>query len=888
MNGDSIRREFLNFFKKKNHQVKPSASLIPHGDSTLLFTSAGMVPFKDQFFGKGLTDDNRRAASCQKCLRETDLESVGRTSRHQTFFEMLGNFSFGDYFKREAITWAWEFVTEVLKFDQSRLYVSIFESDEETFEIWSKEIGIDPKRIVRLGEKDNFWKMGDTGPCGPCSEIYIDMGESRGCKKPDCFVGCSCDRYIEFWNLVFTQYNRKEDGTLEPLPRTNIDTGMGLERVASIAQGVTTNFDTDLIRPIITFIEDLANVDYGYYEDKDVSFRIIADHARAVTIAMSDGIFPSNEGRGYVIRRLMRRAIRHGKLLGINSSFMHKLVAVVISILKNGYPEITRQRESLTKMVRAEEEKFQQTLDHGCRILDEIMVKKAETKQDISGAEAFMLFDTYGFPLELTLEIAREKNMSVNVDEFNASMESQRERARSKSSHISAAKESGAATLYDELLASSARTQFLGYEREQSDAAVVFISKEGRKVSSASTGDEIEIILDKTPFYGESGGQVGDSGALFNDVATLEVSSVYKPNAQLFAHVCRVVSGEIKAGDKITAKVNDISRMKIRAAHTATHILHAALRSALGEHVKQAGSKVEQGRLRFDFTHFEAVDPEVLKAIENRVNDVIRGCMGVATKVSTLEDAQKEGAMALFDEKYGDTVRVVSVGNYSKELCGGTHVSNSGQIGLVKILSETALAAGVRRIEALVAEEALNYLKEVEDKVKNISSLLKCPVVEVEEAINKMQAAFKGVEKENVSLKRQLATIKAKTLADNAHSIGGYKVIVSTLDGLSDEDLRGVCDILLERVKSGVVILSSKMEPKVIFSGKASEDAVKAGIHVGKLIGEVAKICGGGGGGKPNMAMAGGKNPEMVSEALKFAAKTITAALSPKQNSIVD
>ncbi len=888
MNGDSIRREFLNFFKKKNHQIKPSASLIPHGDSTLLFTSAGMVPFKDQFFGKGLTDDNRRATSCQKCLRETDLESVGRTSRHQTFFEMLGNFSFGDYFKREAITWAWEFVTEVLKFDQSRLYVSIFENDEETYEIWHKEIGLDPKKIVRLGEKDNFWKMGDTGPCGPCSEIYIDMGEARGCKKPDCAVGCSCDRYIEFWNLVFTQYDRKEDGTLEPLPRKNIDTGMGLERVASIAQGVTTNFDTDLIRPIITFIEDMANVDYGYYEDKDVSFRIIADHARAVTIAMADGIFPSNEGRGYVIRRLMRRAIRHGKLLGINSSFMHKLVAVVMSILKNGYPEITRQRESLTKMVKAEEDKFQQTLDHGCRLLDEMIVKKMENKEEISGGEAFMLFDTYGFPLELTLEIAKEKNISVNVEEFKTAMEGQRERARSKSSHICAAKEGASASLYDEPLSKNIKTEFVGYDCEQSQAVVVFISKDGVKVDSASLGDSVEIVLDKTPFYAESGGQIGDGGAIFNDNAALEVYSTYKPCPSLFSHVCKVISGGVKVGDKITAKVNDSSRLKIRAAHTATHILHAALRSALGEHVKQAGSKVEPGRLRFDFTHFEAVDTDVLKVVENKVNQVIRGCSGVTTKISTLDEAQKEGATALFDEKYGDKVRVVSVGDYSKELCGGTHVSNSGQIGLMKILSETALAAGVRRIEALVADEALNYLKEVEDKVKNISSQLKCPVVEVEDAINKMQAAFKNAEKENTSLKRQLATIKAKTLADNAHAIGGFKVIVSTLDGLSDEDLRGVCDILLERVKSGVVILSSKVDPKVIFAGKASDDAVKAGIHVGKLIGEVAKICGGGGGGKPNMAMAGGKDPEKVAEALKYAAKNLTAALGQKQGVTLD
>lgn len=888
MNGDSIRREFLNFFKKKSHQIKPSASLIPHGDSTLLFTSAGMVPFKDQFFGKGLTDDNRRAASCQKCLRETDLESVGRTSRHQTFFEMLGNFSFGDYFKREAITWAWEFVTEALKFDRSRLYVSIFESDEETYEIWHKEVGLDPKKIVRLGEKDNFWKMGDTGPCGPCSEIYIDMGEARGCKKPDCFVGCSCDRYIEFWNLVFTQYDRKQDGTLEPLPRKNIDTGMGLERVASIAQGVATNFETDLIRPIITFIEDMSNTDYGYYEDKDISFRIIADHARAVTIAMADGIFPSNEGRGYVIRRLMRRAIRHGKLLGINSSFMHKLVAVVMSILKNGYPEITRQKESLTKMVKAEEDKFQQTLDHGCRLLDDMIAKKIENKQEISGGEAFTLFDTYGFPLELTLEIAKEKNISVNVEEFEMAMKGQRERARAKSSHICAAKEGTPASIFDEALSKNIKTDFVGYDCQQTQAVVVFMSKDGQKVDSASLGDQVEVLLDKTPFYAESGGQVGDSGVIFNDAATLEVSSTYKPCAQLFSHVCRVISGEVKTGDKVSAKVNDSLRLKIRAAHTATHILHAALRGALGEHVKQAGSKVEPGRLRFDFTHFEALEARALKAVENKVNEVIRSCQGVSSKASTLENAQKEGAIALFDEKYGDTVRVVSVGDYSKELCGGTHVSNSGQIGLVKILSETALAAGVRRIEALVADEALNYLTQVEDKVKNISSQLKCPAAEVEEAINKMQAAFKNAEKENAALKRQLAASKAKTLADNAHTIGGFKVIVSTLDGLSDEDLRGVCDILLERVKSGVVILSSKVDQKVIFAGKASDDAVKAGIHVGKLIGQIAKICGGGGGGKPNMAMAGGKDPEKAAEALKYAAKNITDALGVKQSAALD
>jgi len=584
----------------------------------------------------------------------------------------------------------------------------------------------------------------------------------------------------------------------------------------------------------------------------------------------------------------MRRAIRHGKLLGIDSSFMHKLVAVVISILKNGYPEITRQRESLTKMVRAEEEKFQQTLDHGCRLLDEMIAKKIEAKQEISGAEAFMLFDTYGFPLELTLEIAKEKNISVNVEEFKAAMENQRERARAKSSHISAAKDASGATLYDDLLSRGVKTNFTGYDCDQSEAQVVFMSRDGVKVDSAETGDEIEIILDKTPFYAESGGQIGDSGALLNDAVTIDVKSTYKPAASLFAHTCRVVSGVIKTGDKLTAKVNDAMRLKIRAAHTATHILHASLRSALGEHVKQAGSKVEPGRLRFDFTHFEAVDPEVLEAVEARVNEAVRGCMPVSTKLSTLEEAQKEGAMALFDEKYGDSVRVVSVGDFSKELCGGTHVSNSGQIGLVKILSETALAAGVRRVEALVADEAVNYLKQVEDKVKNISSALKCPAAEVEDAVNKMQAAFKGAEKENAALKRQLATIKAKTLADNAHAIGGFKVIVSTLDGLSDEDLRGVCDILLERVKSGVVILSSKVEPKVIFAGKASDDAVKAGIHVGKLIGDVAKICGGGGGGKPNMAMAGGKNPEMVPEALKSAAKTITAALMPKQNPAVD
>ncbi len=669
MNGDTIRREFLNFFKKKAHQIKPSASLIPHGDSTLLFTSAGMVPFKDQFFGKGLTDDNRRAASCQKCLRETDLVNVGRTARHQTFFEMLGNFSFGDYFKREAIQWAWEFVTEVLKFDKERLYVSIYEKDDETFEIWNKEMGLDAKRIVRLGEKDNFWKMGDTGPCGPCSEIYIDMGEARGCKKANCFVGCDCDRYTEFWNLVFTQYDRKADGTLENLPRTNIDTGMGLERVASIAQGVTSNFETDLIKPIITYTEDLASVDYGYYGDKDISFRIIADHARAVTVAMADGIFPSNEGRGYVIRRLMRRAIRHGRLLGIKGAFMYKLVPVVISVLKGGYAEITRQRESLSKMVQAEEEKFQLTLDTGSKILDDIIAKKTASKENITGREAFMLSDTYGFPLELTVEIAKEHNIDVNVEEFKVEMEGQRERARAKSSHVAAAKDMGGACAFDELLAKNAKTKFVGYESETAAGSVLLITRDGAKTHAASTGDECEIYLDVTSLYAESGGQIGDSGSISNDKCTLEVLNTYKPHASLFAHVCRVTSGTISAGDKITTQVGE-KRSQICAAHTATHILHSALRNALGGHVKQSGSKVEAGRLRFDFTHYEAVDAELVESIEKSVNAVVKQCMIVETKLSTLDEAQAEGATALFDEKYGDTVRVVSVGGYSKGVCG--------------------------------------------------------------------------------------------------------------------------------------------------------------------------------------------------------------------------
>ncbi|MEZ7891704.1 MAG: alanine--tRNA ligase [Candidatus Wallbacteria bacterium] len=882
MNGDTIRREFLNFFKKKSHLVKPSASLIPHGDATLLFTSAGMVPFKDQFFGKGLDDTNRRAASCQKCLRETDLDRVGKTARHQTFFEMLGNFSFGDYFKREAINFAWEFVTEVLKIDKKRLYVSVYEKDDETFEIWNKEMGVDASHLVRLGEKDNFWKMGETGPCGPCSEMYIDLGPSFGCKSPECFVGCDCDRYIEFWNLVFTQYDRQADGTLKELPRKNIDTGMGLERLASIMQGVKTNFETDLIRPIITYVEDLCDVDYGYYNDKDVSFNIIADHIRAVTMAMSDGIFPSNEGRGYVIRRLLRRAIRHGKLLGIKGTFMYKLVPVVISILQGGYPELMRQRESLSKMVKAEEEKFNQTLDTGCRILDEMIQQKSGVKKELSGTEAFMLFDTYGFPVELTLEIAREKGFEVNMEEFKTAMENQRERARSKSSQVAAAKEFNTESLYDELHDRHIKSNFVGYDTLENESQIVFISVNGRKAQSADTGDECEIILDTTPFYAESGGQVGDTGDITNDNCQIEVFNTHKPHANLIAHTCKVSGGTIKISDKVNARVNMNERSKVRAAHTATHLLHAELRNAVGKHVKQAGSKVEPGHLRFDFTHYEGIDPEVLVEVERKVNQIIRECVQVNTTITTVEEAQADGAMALFDEKYGDKVRMVAVPGYSKELCGGTHVTNTGQIGLCKILSESALAAGVRRIEAFVGEDAMLYLNKMENSVKCLAASLKCPVNEVEEAVSKTVGSLKNYEKENSVLKRQLAGIKAKSLVENAVTAGEFKIIVSSLDGLSDEDLRGACDILVERLKSGVVMLSSKLDEKIVFAGKASEDAVKAGVHIGKLIGEIAKLCGGGGGGKPNMAMAGGKNPEAVPGALQKAETVLVNLLNKK------
>lgn len=880
MNGDSIRREFLNFFKKKNHLVKPSASLLPHGDSTLLFTSAGMVPFKEQFFGKGLNDTNRRAASCQKCLRETDLGNIGKTARHQTFFEMLGNFSFGDYFKREAISWAWEFVIDVMKFDKSRLYVSIFEKDDETFDIWNREMGIEAGRIVRLGEKDNFWKMGDTGPCGPCSEIYIDLGESRSCKKPGCFVGCDCDRYTEFWNLVFTQYNRLEDGTLEELPRKNIDTGMGLERLASIAQNVPSNFDTDLIKPIITYLEDMCGVDYGYYGDKDVSFKIVADHVRAVTMSMGDGIYPSNEGRGYVIRRLLRRAIRHGKILGINKPFLHHLVPVVLSIMKNGYPEVTRQKDTLIKMMKAEEDKFQQTLDTGCRMLDEIIHKKLETRSEISGAEAFTLFDTYGFPLELTVEIAKEKGITVNTGEFKTAMEEQKERARSKSSHAAAAKELGAATVYDELLTKGVKTKFTGYEMESGEGKVLLISRDGAAVKTAEAGDECEMVFDVTPFYAESGGQVGDTGTISGDSSMAEVLDVYKPNSSLFSHRCKMIAGTVSVGDKVKLSVDENARLRTRAAHTATHIIHAALRSVIGKHVKQAGSKVEPGRLRFDFNHFEAVTPEQLAEVEKEANAAVRKCFAVVTKTSTLEDAQNEGAMALFDEKYGDTVRVVSVGEYSKELCGGTHASNSGQIGVLKIVSESALAAGVRRLEAVVSEDAVAYFEKMEGSMKGIAGTLKCPLAGVEEAVSKMSAEMKEAERENAALRRQLASIKARALVDNAAEAGEFKIIVSSLDGLSDDDLRNACDILLERIANGVVLISSKIGEKIVFAGKASDGAVKAGVHVGKLIGEVAKLCGGGGGGKPNMAMAGGKNPDAVPEALAKATAALKTLLS--------
>jgi alanyl-tRNA synthetase len=875
--GNEIRESFLKYFAGKGHTLVTSSSLIPKDDPTLLFTNAGMVQFKNSFLGlenRGYT----RAASCQKCARaggkHNDLENVGVTARHHTFFEMLGNFSFGDYFKEEAIAWAWEYLIDVAKLPKEKLWITIFQDDNEAFEIWNKKMKVPHDRIVRMGEKSNFWMMGETGPCGPCSEILYDQGKDTGCGRPECDVHCDCDRHLEIWNLVFTQFDRDESGKLTPLPKPNIDTGMGLERLTAVTQGKKSNYDTDLFAPIIRFVEKTAGIAYGKNADNDISVRVIADHSRAITFLIGDGITPSNEGRGYVLRRILRRAARHGKLLGINKPFLNQSAQVVIDMMKGVYPDLAEKSSFITKMILNEEQRFMETLDAGLRILNEetAALKKAN-KSILPGALVFKLYDTYGFPADLTADIVRHDGFTLDNDAFEAEMEQQRERARG------AWKGSGEEAIAECYLKASSMgiiSEFCGYEgTNKSDAKVLAIFVDGNPADSVHEGQKAEIVLDTTPFYGESGGQTGDTGYLEGTGFNFKIEDTKRPIDKFIVHKGNVLKGEIKAGAKAQLIVDEERRKAIAANHSGTHILQAALKAVLGNHIKQSGSLVNALRLRFDFTHFSKISDEELKRVETIANDMIRKNLPVKTEVCALEDALKTGATAVFDEKYGATVRIVKMGEMSMELCGGTHVRQTGDIGLLKVVHESAIAAGVRRIEAVTGKEALTHVQKAEEELKKAAGLFKASPLEVFDRTEKILKQTRELEKEIEALKGKLAARDSGDLMNQARVIGGVKVLAAQVSIADVKTLRDFGDKLRDKLESGIILLGSKAGEKALLLCMVTKD-LAGKYHAGNIIKELAPLIGGSGGGRPDMAQAGGTQPENLSEAIAYLEKLIT------------
>ncbi len=869
MKANELRKLFLDYFAARGHKIVPSSSLVPKNDPTLLFTNAGMVQFKGVFLGEDIRD-YKRAVTSQKCVRaggkHNDLENVGHTARHHTFFEMLGNFSFGDYFKRDAIAFAWEFLTGTVKLPKEKLWVTIYKDDDEAFELWQKVAGVKPDRIVRLGEKDNFWQMGDTGPCGPCSEIIIDQGEEISCGKPGCSVGCDCDRYLEIWNLVFMQYNRDETGKLTPLPKPSIDTGMGLERLSAVVQGVRSNFESDLFQPIIKEIAAGAGVPYHKDEQTDISYQVCADHLRAMTFLISDGVLPSNEGRGYVLRRIIRRASRYGRLIGITKPFLYKLTGVVVDVMREAYPELVDSREHVAKVVLIEEERFAVTLDSGLTLLNETVAKlKAEKKNSIPGSVLFKLYDTFGFPLDLVADMARDLHLEIDEEGYRKAMQEQREKARAA---WAGSGEEKIKPVYKEIAASVKKTVFTGYEALEGPAEIVAIIKGDKRVIEVTEGEEAEVILDQTTFYAESGGQVGDRGELLGEAAKFAVSDTIKPVEGIFVHKGKVKKGGFKVGDAVLAKVESEDRSDTMRHHTVTHILHATLRSVLGEHVKQAGSLVAPGRLRFDFTHFTALSEREKKRVEEMVNDRIIENHPVETMVMDIDQAIATGAMALFDEKYGDTVRVVSVKDVSKELCGGTHTHASGDIGVFKILSEVGIAAGIRRIEAVAGRHAYRAFKREEQSLRDIAQLLKTADLDVAPRVEKLVAQVRGLEKELDQFKHKLQSSQAGDVVADAQTINGVKVLAKRADGMDPRDLRDFGDKLRAKLGSGILALGSAKDGKVSLIVMVSKDLIGR-FHAGHIIKDMAVILGGTGGGKPDLAQSGGKDPGKLDEALE-------------------
>ncbi|GAB6876065.1 alanine--tRNA ligase [Thermaerobacter litoralis] len=865
-----IRRRFLEFFERNGHTVVPSSSLIPKDDPTLLFTNAGMVQFKDVFTGKEKVP-YKRATTAQKCMRaggkHNDLENVGKTARHHTFFEMLGNFSFGDYFKRDAIRFAWTFLTEELGLPRERLWATIYRDDDEAFQLWQEVTGIPADRIVRLGEKDNFWAMGDTGPCGPCSEIVYDRGEEFRCQAETCAIGaCDCDRWLEIWNLVFMQFNRDESGRLEPLPRPSIDTGMGLERIASVMQGVASNFDTDLFRPLIQAVEGMTGRRYEEGE-QGFPFRVIADHARACTFLIADGVLPGNEGRGHVLRRILRRAVRFGRILELREPFLYRLVDTVAEVMGDAYPEVRQRADYVARVIRGEEERFFRTLDQGMAILAEV-IERARQRGDglIHGEEAFVLYDTYGFPLDLTEDAAEEAGLRVDREGFERAMAVQRQRAR-------AAREVeegwDPSSPLAQALADEPATTFTGYERLEDEGTVRLLVRGEEPAERAGAGEEIGVILDRTPFYAERGGQVGDTGWLETAGARLEVLDTQPLPGGRILHKVRVAEGTVQVGDRVRARVDAARRVAIMRNHTATHLLHAALKRVLGDHVNQAGSLVAPDRLRFDFTHFEAPTADQLRAVEDEVNEQILRSVPVRWYWTSLEEALEAGAMALFGEKYGREVRVVQIGDYSLELCGGTHVASTSDIGLFKFTAEGSVAAGVRRVEAVTGWSSLEYLRRREAVLERLAATLHVPVDDLPQRLEALVEGQRQLERQLRQLRLRLARQAADGLLAGAPTVAGIRVIAGELPVDDADVLRETADYLRQRAGEAAVLLGARTAERALLVAAVTPGAQQRGLHAGRLVGEVARRVGGGGGGRPDLAQAGGREPDRLAEALE-------------------
>lgn len=871
MKASEIRSKWLEFFASKGHKIEPSASLVPHNDPSLLWINAGMAPLKAYFDGR-VKPENPRIANAQKCIRTNDIENVGKTRRHHTFFEMLGNFSIGDYFKEEVITWAWEFLTDPkwIGFDPERLSVTVYPEDTEAFEYWNKKIGLPAERIYKL--QDNFWDIGE-GPCGPCTEIFYDRGDKYGdLNDPECWPGGENERFLEVWNLVFSQFNHNKDGSYTPLPNKNIDTGAGLERFASILQDVDSNFDTDLFRPIIDRTCEIAGVTYGTDQETDVALKVVADHIRTVAFSVGDGVLPSNEGRGYVIRRLLRRAVRYGKVtLGMDKPFLHLLTGVVGEIMGVYYPEVVEKREFIEKVIRTEEERFHETLSDGLAILNGLAEKaKAGGSMAISGADAFKLYDTYGFPFDLTEDFAMEQGLSVDRAGFDQAMEEQRERARTGRQVTESMKVQGGP-----LADFTDKSEFIGYTDLIAEARVIALVLDNRMVEEVPAGHTAQVILDRTPFYAESGGQVSDYGMLAGDQAAAEVSEVSKAPHGQHVHTVKVEKGVLRMGMTVRAGVDRATRSHVVKNHTATHLLHKALKEVLGQHVNQAGSLVSAERLRFDFSHFGSISAEELQDIEERVNRQIWESIDVDIRSMPIDEAKAMGAMALFGEKYGDIVRVVRVGDYSIELCGGCHVASTAQIGLFKIVSESGIGSGVRRIEAVTGKLAYEYLDSQLELLKQSAALLKTNVNDLPKRVDAVLAQVKELSRENESLRAKISQAEAGSLTDKLQTVGGVQLLAAQVGTGDMDSLRNMVDSLKAKLGSAVIVLGSVQEDKVNLVAAVTPDLVAKGFHAGKLVKEAAARCGGGGGGRPDMAQAGGKDPSKLGEALALVGELV-------------